>query len=235
MRRDESPYDVWGAGHASTSLSAALGFAKARDLRGASDERVVAVIGDGALTGGMALEAMLNAAALDTDITVVGRYDADGAATATGSWSAAPGGVPVGTRSAVGGRNVLTLVFETERPARVDGYDDASGEAAGPVRSRCSSGPRPSGPGHHARAREILAELDDREEHAGPATYYTAEILAALGEPEVAIDRLYAAYRQRNPLMIFAGVMFGLDPLRSHRRFRDLLMRLGIHRHERAA
>jgi signal transduction histidine kinase len=67
---------------------------------------------------------------LDTDITVVGRYDADGAATATGSWSASPGGVPVGTRSAVGGRNVLTLVAETERPARVDGYEDGSGEAA---------------------------------------------------------------------------------------------------------
>ncbi len=67
---------------------------------------------------------------LDTDITVVGRYDGDGAATAIGSWSASPGGVPVGTRSALGGRNVLTLVAETERPARIDGYDDASGEAA---------------------------------------------------------------------------------------------------------
>jgi signal transduction histidine kinase len=41
-----------------------------------------------------------------------------------------PGGVPVGTRSAVGGNNVLTLVWGTERPARIDGYDDASGEAA---------------------------------------------------------------------------------------------------------
>jgi 1-deoxy-D-xylulose-5-phosphate synthase len=70
LRRDESPYDQWGAGHASTSLSAALGFAKARDLRG-SDERVVAVIGDGALTGGMALEAMLNIGDLRTDMTVV--------------------------------------------------------------------------------------------------------------------------------------------------------------------
>jgi GAF domain-containing protein len=67
---------------------------------------------------------------LDTDVTVVGRYDGDGVATATGSWSSSPGGVPVGTRSAVGGHNVLTLVAETERPARVDGYDGASGEAA---------------------------------------------------------------------------------------------------------
>ena len=67
---------------------------------------------------------------LDTDITVVGRYDGDGAATAIGSWSASPGGVPVGTRSAIGGRNVLTIVAETGKPARIDGYDDASGEAA---------------------------------------------------------------------------------------------------------
>jgi signal transduction histidine kinase len=67
---------------------------------------------------------------LDTDITVVGRYDGDGAATAIGSWSASGGGVPVGTRSAIGGNNVLTVVAETGEPARVDGYDDASGEAA---------------------------------------------------------------------------------------------------------
>ncbi len=67
---------------------------------------------------------------LDTDITVVGRIDGDGSATAIGSWSASPGGVPVGTRSVLGGHNVLTLVAETEKPARVDGYDDASGEAA---------------------------------------------------------------------------------------------------------
>ena len=67
---------------------------------------------------------------LDADVTVVGRYDGDGSATAIGSWSASPGGVPVGTRSAIGGHNVLTIVAETGKPARVDGYDDASGEAA---------------------------------------------------------------------------------------------------------
>jgi PAS domain S-box-containing protein len=67
---------------------------------------------------------------LETDITIVGRYDDDGAATAIGNWSSAPGGVPVGTRSALGGRNVLTMVAETGMPARLDEYDDASGEAA---------------------------------------------------------------------------------------------------------
>lgn len=57
LKRSESPYDAFGAGHASTSISAALGIAKARDLQGGT-EHVAAVIGDGALTGGMAFEAL---------------------------------------------------------------------------------------------------------------------------------------------------------------------------------
>jgi GAF domain-containing protein len=65
----------------------------------------------------------------DTEITVVGRYE-NGFAVAIGNWSASGGGVPAGTRSAVGGHNVLTLVAQTGKPARIDGYDDASGEAA---------------------------------------------------------------------------------------------------------
>lgn len=56
-KRCESEHDVWETGHSSTSLSAAMGMAIARDLRG-TDEYIVAVIGDGALTGGMALEAL---------------------------------------------------------------------------------------------------------------------------------------------------------------------------------
>lgn len=57
VKRAESEHDVWEAGHSSTSLSAAMGMALSRDLKGGSN-RVVAVIGDGALTGGMALEAL---------------------------------------------------------------------------------------------------------------------------------------------------------------------------------
>ncbi|PZD93443.1 1-deoxy-D-xylulose-5-phosphate synthase [Paenibacillus sambharensis] len=57
VKRAESEHDVWEAGHSSTSLSAAMGMALARDLQG-GDNKVVAVIGDGALTGGMALEAL---------------------------------------------------------------------------------------------------------------------------------------------------------------------------------
>ncbi len=56
-RRSESPYDVFDTGHSSTSVSAALGMARARDIKG-TDEYVIAVIGDGAMTGGLAYEAL---------------------------------------------------------------------------------------------------------------------------------------------------------------------------------
>ncbi len=70
LRREESPYDVFGASHASTSISAALGIAAARDLQG-KDFKVVAIIGDGALTGGMALEAINNAGSLKKNLIIV--------------------------------------------------------------------------------------------------------------------------------------------------------------------
>ncbi|MFC3745715.1 1-deoxy-D-xylulose-5-phosphate synthase [Paenibacillus sp. GCM10012306] len=57
VKRNESEHDVWEAGHSSTSLSAAMGMAMARDMKG-EDNNVIAVIGDGALTGGMAFEAL---------------------------------------------------------------------------------------------------------------------------------------------------------------------------------
>ena len=60
LKRAESPYDSFGAGHASTAISAALGLAAARDLEGAA-RKVVAIIGDGAMTGGLAYEALNNA------------------------------------------------------------------------------------------------------------------------------------------------------------------------------
>jgi 1-deoxy-D-xylulose-5-phosphate synthase len=68
--RCESEHDPFGASHGSTSISAALGFAVARDLRG-GDEHVVAVIGDGALTGGMAYEGLNNAGELQKRLIVV--------------------------------------------------------------------------------------------------------------------------------------------------------------------
>jgi 1-deoxy-D-xylulose-5-phosphate synthase len=69
-KRSESVYDPFGAAHAATSISAGLGFAVARDRRGA-DHKVVAVIGDGALSAGMAYEAMNNAADTTGQLIVV--------------------------------------------------------------------------------------------------------------------------------------------------------------------
>ncbi len=66
----ESEYDAWGAGHAGTALSAALGIAKARDYTG-EDYNVVAVIGDATLTVGMTLEAMNNAGSLGVDLITI--------------------------------------------------------------------------------------------------------------------------------------------------------------------
>ena len=66
----ESEYDTFGVGHASTSISAALGFACSRDLKN-EDHKVIAVLGDGALTGGEAFEGLNNAGALKKDMIVV--------------------------------------------------------------------------------------------------------------------------------------------------------------------
>src|SRR5690348_5293530 len=70
LRMDESEYDVFGAGHASTSISAALGIATARDFS-SEDFKVVAIIGDGSMTGGMAYEALNNCDMLKKSIIVV--------------------------------------------------------------------------------------------------------------------------------------------------------------------
>ena len=70
LKREESQYDVFGAGHASTSISAALGIATARDYAG-EDYKVVAVIGDGSMTGGIAYEALNNCGMLKKDMLVI--------------------------------------------------------------------------------------------------------------------------------------------------------------------
>ncbi|MNO28642.1 1-deoxy-D-xylulose-5-phosphate synthase [compost metagenome] len=70
VKRSESEHDVWEAGHSSTSLSAAMGMALARDLKGESN-RVIAIIGDGALTGGMAFEALNHIGHEKKDLMVI--------------------------------------------------------------------------------------------------------------------------------------------------------------------
>ncbi len=69
-KRAESEYDPFGAAHSSTSISAGLGMAVARDLAGGNNN-VIAVIGDGAMSAGMAFEAMNNAGVMDTDLLVI--------------------------------------------------------------------------------------------------------------------------------------------------------------------
>ncbi len=69
-RRDESPHDPFGAGHAGTSVSAVLGLAAARDLKG-EHHKTIAVIGDGAMTAGLAFEAMNHGGGLAKDLIVV--------------------------------------------------------------------------------------------------------------------------------------------------------------------
>jgi len=70
LKPDESPYDAFAAGHTSTSVSAAMGFAKARDIRGKNHD-VIAVIGDASIANGMALEAVNNIGHDKTDMIIV--------------------------------------------------------------------------------------------------------------------------------------------------------------------
>src|SRR4029079_16358451 len=69
--RNESVYDTFGVGHSSTSISAALGMAMAAKYKGEKDRKVVAVIGDGAMTAGLAFEGMNHAGVADTDMLII--------------------------------------------------------------------------------------------------------------------------------------------------------------------
>jgi 1-deoxy-D-xylulose-5-phosphate synthase len=86
-KRAESPFDPFGAGHSSTSISAGLGMAVARDHNG-GDNHVVAVIGDGAMSAGMAYEAMNNAGAMDCRLIVILNDNDMSIAPPTGAMSA---------------------------------------------------------------------------------------------------------------------------------------------------
>ncbi len=70
IKRAESPYDTFGAGHASTAISAALGMAVARDLKGEKN-KVVAIVSDGCMTGGESYEGLQNAGQVQTDLVVI--------------------------------------------------------------------------------------------------------------------------------------------------------------------
>ncbi|MCT4656096.1 MAG: 1-deoxy-D-xylulose-5-phosphate synthase [Cohaesibacter sp.] len=87
-KRAESEFDPFGAGHSSTSISAGLGMKVASDLAGDEDRNVIAVIGDGAMSAGMAYEAMNNAGALDSRLIVILNDNDMSIAPPTGAMSA---------------------------------------------------------------------------------------------------------------------------------------------------
>lgn len=86
LKREESEYDVFNAGHASTSISAALGIATARDIQG-EDFRVVAIIGDGSLTGGLAMEGLNQAGFLGKRLMIVLNDNEMSISPNVGAWS----------------------------------------------------------------------------------------------------------------------------------------------------
>lgn len=116
-KRAESEYDPFGAGHSSTSISAALGMAVARDLAGKNNE-CIAVIGDGAITGGMAYEAMNNAGYLKNRVIVV-LNDNGQVSLPTGTQTAA-GVVPSGALSNYTSRLLSSKPFSDVRSAAKD-------------------------------------------------------------------------------------------------------------------
>merc|ERR1719313_2577193 len=111
-KRSESEYDPIGAGHSTTSISAALGMAVAHDLRG-MERNSVAVIGDGAITGGMAYEAMNNAAYLNSRVIVV--YNDNGQVSLPTGTPSAGGTAPAGSLSAYTTRIIASNSFKTFR------------------------------------------------------------------------------------------------------------------------
>jgi len=111
-KRSESEYDYFGAGHSTTSISAALGAAVAFDLQG-RQRNSVAVIGDGAITGGMAYEAMNNAAYLNSRVIVV--YNDNGQVSLPTGTPSAGGTAPAGSLSAYTSRLIASKPFQTFR------------------------------------------------------------------------------------------------------------------------
>merc|ERR1719235_1900712 len=111
-KRVESEYDYFGAGHSTTSISAALGAAVAFDLQG-RQRNSVAVIGDGAITGGMAYEAMNNAAYLNSRVIVV--YNDNGQVSLPTGTPSAGGTVPAGSLSAYTSRLIASKPFQDFR------------------------------------------------------------------------------------------------------------------------
>jgi len=209
LRRCESPYDVFGAGHAGTSVSAALGVAEALRRQG-RDARVVAVIGDGAATAGMSFEAFNHAGFLGSDVKVVFNDNGMSIAPNVGALSCAASPHPY----------FETLGFRVLGP--VDGHDlgallpalealrDASGPTLVHVRTRKGKGfaPAEADPfGWHATV-PFCVETGKRrgDGAAGPPSWTTcfAEALARVADRDPRVVALTAAMPDGTGLDRFA-------------------------------
>ncbi|KAL1495696.1 hypothetical protein AB1Y20_016559 [Prymnesium parvum] len=112
-KRKESEYDNFGAGHSTTSISAALGMQTAFELQGRHERHSIAVIGDGAITGGMAYEAMNNAAYLNSRVIVI--YNDNGQVSLPTGTPSAGGTGPAGSLSAYTARLIASKPFQNFR------------------------------------------------------------------------------------------------------------------------
>jgi len=136
-RRNESEYDPFGAGHSSTSISAALGMAVARDLKGLKNH-VIAVIGDSAMSAGLAFEALNNAGALKSRLLVVLNDNDMSIAGATGALSAHLNHIT----AAVSPEGTIFDQLGLRHIGPLDGHDvDALIEALQAVRDNEEGGP----------------------------------------------------------------------------------------------
>jgi len=111
--RNESVYDCFGAGHSSTSISAALGMAVGKSILKKKTNNCIAIIGDGAITGGMAYEAMNNAAYINTRVVVI--LNDNGQVSLPTGQPSAGGVVPAGALSGYTSRLLTTSTFRSVR------------------------------------------------------------------------------------------------------------------------
>jgi 1-deoxy-D-xylulose-5-phosphate synthase len=112
-KRTESEYDCFGAGHSSTSISAALGMSAGKILQNKAKNNCIAVIGDGAITGGMAYEAMNNAAYINSRVVVI--LNDNGQVSLPTGQPSAGGIVPAGALSGYTSRLLTSNAYKTVR------------------------------------------------------------------------------------------------------------------------
>ncbi len=208
LRRAESPYDAFGAGHAGTSVSAALGMAEALRRAGRS-ERVVAVIGDGAATAGMAFEGLNHAGFLGADVKVV--FNDNGMSIAPNVGGLSQADSPRGYFEALGLR-MLGPVDGHDVGALLAGLEalrDARGPAVLHVRTRKGRGyaPAEADPfAWHATA-PFSIETGARAAGAPGAPSWTAcfaEALARVADRDPRVVAITAAMLDGTGLDVFA-------------------------------